>query len=53
MPQRQVLGAGRGTDGVGLDEAQMIDRLLKRSRPKQAAGNCRTPQIVKGQRESF
>ena len=45
-PQRQVLGAGRGSDGIGLHEAQPIERAFERRRRKQAAADGEAPQIL-------
>ena len=45
-PQRQVLGAGRGADGIGLHEAEPIERVFERGRRKQAAADGKAPQIL-------
>ena len=48
MTQREVLRARRCPDGVGLHEAQCVERALERGRRKEAASNCRAPQGIEG-----
>ena len=46
MPQGQVLRARRRTDGVGLHEAQAIQRALQRCWSEEAARDGGSPQVV-------
>ena len=46
VTQRQILGARRRADRIGLDEAKPLDRLLQRGRTEQAAAHGEAAQIV-------
>jgi hypothetical protein len=45
VTQDEVLGPGRGTDRVCLDEPETIDRVTQRRRRKERAINSEAPEI--------
>ena len=40
VAQREVLGAGRRPNGIGLDEAELIQRALQGGRREKSARDC-------------
>jgi len=48
MTQDQVLGACRGTDRIGLDEADRLERVRQRHSGKEAARDRVPAQVVDG-----
>ena len=53
MPERQVLGAGGGPDGVRLDEAQRPHGGQQRGGREQGACDGVTPQVGEGDRHRY
>src|SRR5262249_46615447 len=49
VAQRQVLGARRGADRVGLHEAQALDRARQNGGLEQAARDGMAAQVIEGQ----
>jgi len=46
VAQSQVLSAGRGTDGIGLHESQLVDRTLQGGRLEQRSRDGVTAQMI-------
>jgi hypothetical protein len=53
VPQRQVLGASRRPNGIGLNEAEMVQGGLQRARREEAAGHGGAAQIVESHKAGY
>ena len=52
LAQREILGAGRRTDRIGLHEAQLPDGARERGRLEQRAGDGVAAQLLEGRRHA-